>query len=412
MIPTQHPFRLNQKLAFNRLPNISKNPSKTERWRHTPIDDLLSKYKSSQIVDQEFLHQDRPLMQSTQDHRFVFKNGICISGPIVDNAKMTYIHAFEEPFVQEIFSRYITPFFPFQNDLSTLNHLLFHDIFLIQVHKDMFNPIQLDFVFDQDFSPHHPVYPLIIIQCKEGRSASVIERHFETFQNKGWNNSVIYFILNTESQLKHVKIQKHSDQFIHSATENFYLEDRSSCHSSIFMFGGQRSIHENYVHIAGEHVDCTWNGLYLTNGEQISDIKTHVAHHGSCGKSSQNYKGIASEKAKVILKSGAAVDSNVQDVSVYQNNENFIASESSHVYILPSLEISSKEVQCNHGAIFNSFDNQVLFYLCTRGIALKDAKSMLLHGFIEDFLKNIHTNIIKKEVMDYVTDKIRKIQHT
>ena len=52
------------------------------------------------------------------------------------------------------------------------------------------------------------------------------------------------------------------------------------------------------------------------------------------------------------------------------------------------LEIDIDDVQCQHGSSIGELDQEALFYLQSRGIKLKEAKSMLIHGFIEEVVND------------------------
>jgi Fe-S cluster assembly protein SufD len=47
----------------------------------------------------------------------------------------------------------------------------------------------------------------------------------------------------------------------------------------------------------------------------------------------------------------------------------------------PELEIFADDVACGHGATVASLDPEQMFYLVSRGVALGEAKAMLLEAF-------------------------------
>jgi len=50
----------------------------------------------------------------------------------------------------------------------------------------------------------------------------------------------------------------------------------------------------------------------------------------------------------------------------------------------PELEILADDVQCAHGATVGDLDRDALFYMAARGIPPKQARDLLIAGFIED----------------------------
>ena len=51
------------------------------------------------------------------------------------------------------------------------------------------------------------------------------------------------------------------------------------------------------------------------------------------------------------------------------------------MYTKPQLEIYTDELEASHGSSIGELDEEVLFYICSRGIALEEAKKMLVLAF-------------------------------
>ena len=55
----------------------------------------------------------------------------------------------------------------------------------------------------------------------------------------------------------------------------------------------------------------------------------------------------------------------------------------------PELEIFADDVVCSHGATVGELDENLMFYLKSRGIAEEDARNMLIDAFLVDTLDEI-----------------------
>ena len=64
----------------------------------------------------------------------------------------------------------------------------------------------------------------------------------------------------------------------------------------------------------------------------------------------------------------------------------------------PQLEIYCDEVECSHGSTIGQFDDDTLFYLCSRGIPRQHAQKLLLEAFYIDILNRINSPKIKSMV--------------
>ena len=64
-------------------------------------------------------------------------------------------------------------------------------------------------------------------------------------------------------------------------------------------------------------------------------------------------------------------------------------SEESRVDLIPKLEINNDDVVCSHGAASGKPDENVLFYLTSRGISREEAEKIYIQGFLGEFVNKI-----------------------
>ena len=81
----------------------------------------------------------------------------------------------------------------------------------------------------------------------------------------------------------------------------------------------------------------------------------------------------------------------------------------SHAHIdhcgnIPNLEIGNNDVKCSHGATVSNLDPETVFYLKSRGIAERDARSLLLASFIAPVL-----DLYADEELDRIRENVRGI---
>jgi Fe-S cluster assembly protein SufD len=61
----------------------------------------------------------------------------------------------------------------------------------------------------------------------------------------------------------------------------------------------------------------------------------------------------------------------------------------------PELEIFADDVQCAHGATSGELDDDLLFYLRSRGIPELQAKTMLIQAFVADAFEQVSSEEIR-----------------
>ena len=73
-------------------------------------------------------------------------------------------------------------------------------------------------------------------------------------------------------------------------------------------------------------------------------------------------------------------------------------SDNAVVHSNPQLEIHNNDVKCSHGSTTGELDENMLFYMRSRGIKLSDCKKIILDGFANSIIDNIKSDLIKDDI--------------
>ena len=72
---------------------------------------------------------------------------------------------------------------------------------------------------------------------------------------------------------------------------------------------------------------------------------------------------------------------------------------------MPGLEIEADDVRCTHGATSGQIEEEELFYLLSRGIPLKDAQRLIVHGFLDEVLMRLGSEAVAAKLSDMLHAK-------
>jgi Fe-S cluster assembly protein SufD len=68
----------------------------------------------------------------------------------------------------------------------------------------------------------------------------------------------------------------------------------------------------------------------------------------------------------------------------------------------PELEIFADDVQCGHGATAGALDDELKFYLMTRGIPAAEAEALLIQAFLGEAIEGIEDAGLRESLMESV----------
>ncbi|HPD33040.1 MAG TPA: SufD family Fe-S cluster assembly protein, partial [Candidatus Kapabacteria bacterium] len=122
--------------------------------------------------------------------------------------------------------------------------------------------------------------------------------------------------------------------------------------------------------------------------------------------SNQLYKGILNDNSTGIFNGAILVHPHAQKTNAFQVNRNLLTSESAKVYTKPELEIYADDVKCSHGEATGVIDEEMLFYMQSRGISEENARRLLLEAFAMDVLNKFGWEEIRNSLISNISKEL------
>lgn len=201
------------------------------------------------------------------------------------------------------------------------------------------------------------------------------------------------------------KVQDEEGQFKHLAFEDIRQARNSHATVHTATVRGQWVRNDLTFRINGEGAHAELNGIFLPCDGEFVDNHTTVDHRAAHCTSSENYKGILYGKSTGVFNGKVFVRPDAQQTNAYQQNANILASDQANMNAKPELEIYADDVKCSHGCTVGQFDDEALFYACSRGIGQDAAKAMLVHAFIGEVLGGLAVPEVRLEVEHRLAEK-------
>ncbi len=170
---------------------------------------------------------------------------------------------------------------------------------------------------------------------------------------------------------------------IFTESQTIFVPENQKYSARILHMSGPISLK---VVLAGEQSECDIKIVYLSNKNNIENIKVEVIHEHKNTVSSQIIKGILTDNSKMIFDGVIRIPFNSQKCDGHQNHRAVLLSDSARVQATPELEIYADDVKCSHGSAVGGLDENALFYLTSRGIQQNMAKKMLLKSYAMELL--------------------------
>jgi Fe-S cluster assembly protein SufD len=308
-------------------------------------------------------------------------------------ASAVVAHAGEvEPYLTRIAAFEGQPF-------TALNTALFVDGAFVHVPAGVMldAPIHVLFVSTGEGRPT-VAHPRLLAVVGESGQASLIESYAGPRSDRYFTNAVTEIVVGDNASVEHYKLQRESLHGYHIATMHVVGKRNARFQSHSVSFGGSLVRNDVIAVLDGEGIDCTLNGLYLSDARRLIDNHTTIDHaQPHCG-SREVYKGILADHARAVFNGKIIVRPDAQKTDAKQTNKALLLSEDAQINTKPQLEIFANDVKCTHGAAVGQMDDEAIFYLRARGLSLEDARQLLVHAFAGDVLNRMPLEALRIRV--------------
>jgi len=218
---------------------------------------------------------------------------------------------------------------------------------------------------------------------------------FKDYSEKNFLNIYYNFELDKSSILKNYKIDKAINNNVKYSYNNVKQEANSISETFILSSGSKFFKNEINCDLLGQHSSAFVNGIFDLDDENHHEIKSNINHLVENTKSYQLVKSVLEKKSKAVYQGKIFVSSEAQKTDGYQLSNAILLSENSEFNAKPELEIYADDVKCSHGSSSGSLDENSIFYLMSRGLNYKEAKKLLINGFLLDVIEKITDEEIK-----------------
>ena len=214
--------------------------------------------------------------------------------------------------------------------------------------------------------------------------------------NKNFINIFYNFSLEKNSILKNYKIDQFENDNIRYMFNNIKQSSNSVSETFYLSKGSTFSKNEIFCDLKGEHSSAFVNGIFSLNKSKHHEIKAKINHLVENTKSYQLVKSVLENKSRSVYQGKIYVDSKAQKTDGYQLSKAILVDETTEFNAKPELEIYADDVKCSHGSASGSLDENSIFYLMSRGLSYKEARELLINGFLVEVINQITDEPVKK----------------
>ncbi len=215
------------------------------------------------------------------------------------------------------------------------------------------------------------------------------------------------------SNLKFVTLQEFESKSVYTARHHAIVDKDAIFKSITVTVGGDvvRILPTVAFKAPGASADLL--GVYFATAGQFFEHRNHIDHAVPHAKSNVNYKGaLAGQDAHTVWIGDVLIRAAAEGTDTYELNRNLLLSDGARADSVPNLEIETGEiVGAGHASTTGRFDDEQLFYLMSRGVAMADARRLVVRGFFNEIVSEIGNEEVQHRIMDRIDNELEKAGH-
>jgi Fe-S cluster assembly protein SufD len=235
------------------------------------------------------------------------------------------------------------------------------------------------------------------VQVQSGAQMTLIERHLGG-DAQGITASSCSVRLGRDAQLQHYRLQDQALDATWIDTLRATLDSGAQYQLSLLSLGGGAARSSVRIRLAGQGSHLLLNGASLADAKRVLDTVIRVEHEGRDTRSEQLLRAVANGQSGISMASRVEVSASAGGADSRQSLKGLITAKGAEINLRPQLEILTDEVTASHGATTGALDENMLFYLLSRGLDADTARKLLEWAFIADVMSRIELPALRRQV--------------
>ena len=292
--------------------------------------------------------------------------------------------------------------------LALLNQAFAPDGLAIRVPAGSGEPLELELLFVASAEGQSGAsYPSVRVRLEPGAHLVLIERHLSAAAAASFVSCAVTVDLAHGALLEHYRLQELNTRSVLFDTLSANVAEAARYRLHGVSTGAQSARSTLAVRLGGERAELTLACAALGERQQVQDTYALVEHAAANARTEQIFRGIAAGRARVAFNGKILVASSARGTDSRQSLRGLLAGPEAEIDVRPQLEIYTDEVRCSHGATAGKLDEDMLFYLLSRGLDRDSAQRLLKWAFLEDVIAKIARPALRRQIEERLAGALR-----
>ena len=210
----------------------------------------------------------------------------------------------------------------------------------------------------------------------------------------------VEIIVGDEAEITVISIQDWDTETVHNSAQFAKLGRNSKLRHMVVSLGGKTIRVSTSAEFTATGGDVELLGMYFADAGQYIENRLYVDHAVPNCKSRVTYKGaLQGDKAHTVWVGDVLIRKAAEGTDTYELNRNLLLTDGARADSVPNLEIETGKIEgAGHASASGRFDDEQLFYLQARGINEREARRLVVRGFLNEIIQKIGNEEIESRL--------------
>ncbi|MCY3412916.1 MAG: SufD family Fe-S cluster assembly protein [Candidatus Heimdallarchaeota archaeon] len=249
------------------------------------------------------------------------------------------------------------------------------------------------------------LYTEFIGYFDEGSQVSMLDQFFsEHLTDENLFNSLYTLIVKDNAKVTLAQIQNWDQKTVHNLARVTKIERYGVLRSLTHMQGGLLSRVNSNIDLAGQGSEGYDLFVKFGSDKQRFDIKSELHHNGRDTIGNVHARTVMMDKSESILRGMISIPEPGVNADSWLTSQGMTL-DKGKIVAIPALNIDQNDVQAAHAASVEPLNEEVLFYLQSRGVPQNKSRELMVKGYFEYILKQINNEKISDLSRNYLSSK-------
>ena len=294
-----------------------------------------------------------------------------------------------------IFDRFDT-LDPAETPILALNSTFMRDGAVISIKADaqIDKPIQIAHLFVGDDAGLQTLRNLVSVE--KGARATIFETYNGPDDLAYQTNTVSQIHIGEGAEVRWIKLVEEGRSAAHFGLSVPRLDGNAVFDPFTYTAGPALARNEMRLTFVAPHSTSGIRGATLVRENSHADFTLLVDHAVPDCNSREYFKSVIDDESRAVFQGKIVVRSDAQRTDGQMMSQALLLDEGGEFDNKPELEIFADDVVCAHGATCGQIDEDMLFFLRSRGIGEAEAEQLLVQAFLAEAIEEIGDEAIEQ----------------